>query len=78
MAWVQQLASDRWVVHLASPSKSEITVEVHMSRTTAERIADQETSRIAKLNPERDDLQPETVGSAVLSVLGIYAANGRV
>ena len=62
---------------MGSPSDSRVTVEVNMSFETAKRIAERETKRIAALNPGRDDISPESVGSAVLSVLGLFAAGGR-
>ncbi len=49
-----------------------------MSEETARRIAKRETERIAALNPWRDDLDPQSVGSAVMSVLGLYAAGGSL
>ena len=63
---------------MGSPSDSCVTVEVNMSLETATRIAERETQRIAALNPGRDDLDAETVGSAVLSVLGLFAAGGKL
>ena len=78
MATVQQVSPDRWVVHLGSQEDSEVTIEVHMSREAAEKIAALEAKRIAKLNPDRNDLPPETPGIAVLQVLGLFIANGRV
>ena len=78
MATVMKDGPDRWVVHLGSASKSEVTVEVHMSRATAERIASRETARIKMLNPGRDDVPGEDPGMAVMSVLGVYAANGHI
>ena len=68
---------ERWEVHLASQSKSEVAVEVNMSKEMAEKLANLETSRMAELNPDAD-LEPEDVGSAVLNILGIHAANGRI
>lgn len=59
---------------MGSADESQVTVEVHMSRETARRIAEHETRRIAALNPGREDLEAQTVGSAVLSVLGLFAA----
>ena len=61
---------------MGSTDESQVTVEVHMSLAAAKRIAERETQRIAALNPGRDDLRPETAGSAVLSVLGQFAAGG--
>lgn len=78
MATVIKDGPDRWVVHLGSAAKSEITIEVHMSRETAEKIASREASRIEMLNPGCDDLPEEDPGTAVLKVLGLYAAGERV
>ena len=77
MATVENAGEQRWVVHLGSPDESRVTVEVNMSAETARRIAERETERIAALNPGRDDLDPQSVGSAVMSVLGLYAAGGN-
>ncbi len=77
MATVAKLDENRWVVHMGSPGDSCVTVEVNMSLETAGRIAEKETERLAALNPDRDDIGPETVGSAVLSVLGQFAAGGK-
>ena len=76
MATVENAGKGRWIVHMGSPDESCVTVEVNMSPEIARRIAERETRRIAALNPGRDDLDPETVGSAVLSVLGLFAAEG--
>lgn len=77
MATVEKAGERRWIVHLGSPDESRVTVEVNMSAETAKRIAQRETERIAALNPGRDDLDPQSVGSAVMSVLGLYAAGGK-
>ena len=68
----------RWTVHMGSEANSEVTVEVHMSEKMAEQIASRETARLKAINPERDDIPPESVGSAVMNVLGIYATIGRI
>ncbi len=78
MAIVQSAGPNRWVVHMSSPDESQVTVEINMNREIAARIADRETQRIAALNPGRDDLDPQTVASAVLSVLGLFAAGNRL
>ena len=67
-----------WEVYMASRDQREVTVQVHMSRAMAERIASRETERLKALNPQRDDIPPESVGSAVLNVLGLYATAGRI
>ena len=72
MASVWHDGRDRWVVHLASQAKSEVTIEVCMSRETAEKLAARETARLQALNPGRD-LPPEDVGTAVMQVLSLYA-----
>ena len=77
MATVANIGENRWVVHMGSPNDSRVTVEVNMSLDTAERIAERETERLVSLNPDRDEIEPETVGSAVLSVLGLHAAGGK-
>ena len=76
LATVANIGENRWVVHMGSPSDSRVTVEVNMSLETAKRIAEKETERIATLNPGRDDIKPESVGSAVMSVLGLFATGG--
>ena len=78
MAIVQSAGPNRWVVHMSSPDESQVTVEINMNREIAARIAERETQRIAALNPGRDDLDPQTVVSAVLSVLGLFAAGNRL
>ena len=80
MASVRHPSPSRWVVHLASQSASdsEVTVEVRMSKATAENLAHAETCRIAALNPGRNDLPAEDVGSAVLGILSSVAAISRV
>lgn len=68
----------RWTVHMDAEDKAEVTVEVHMTEEMAEQIASRETARIKAINPQRDDIPPESVGSAVMNVLGLYATMGRV
>ena len=59
-SWVPSMASvlhpsaNRWVVHLASRSDpdSEVTVELAMSKTTADDLAYAEAARIAAFNPD--------------------------
>lgn len=53
-------------------------VQVHMSAEMVERLARRETDRLKELNPERTDLPAESVGSAVLNVLGPYASGSRI
>ena len=77
MASVFELDGGRWTVYMESRDQSDVTVEVHMSKEMAEQIASRETARIKTLNPGRDILQ-ESVGSAVMNVLGIYAIAGRI
>ena len=80
MASVRHPSSDRWVVHLESQSATDsaVTVELRMSRATAENLAHVETCRIAALNPGRKDVPAEDVGSAVLGILSPVAAISRV
>ena len=69
---------NRWVVHIAAKSKSEVAIDVRMSRETAEKLAAREADRLRALNPGRDDLPPADVGTAVLHVLSLYASNRSV
>ena len=78
MATIHSAGQNRWVVHMGSPNDSQVTIEVNMDLETARKIAERETQRIAALNPDRDDLDPQTVASAVLSVLGLFAVGGRL
>lgn len=78
MAMVWSDSPDRWVVELAGQPKSEVTVEVRMSRETAEKLAAREAARLQALNPGRDDLPPQDVGRAVMHVLSLYASNQRI
>ena len=68
---------DRWVVQLTAPAEPEVTVEVRMSRETAEKLAAREAARLQALNPGRDDLPPQDVGRAVMHVLGLYASESE-
>ncbi len=74
MPTVRRIDASRWVVHTESPLDTTVRVEVNMSPETARRISERETRRIAALNPELDDLEPESVGSAVLRALEAFAA----
>ena len=77
MATVENAGEERWFVHLGRPDESRVTVEVNMSAETARRIAERETERLAALNPGRDDLDPQSVGSAVMSVLELYSTGWK-
>ena len=78
MATVSKFDANHWQVHMGSRKNSEVMIEVHMSRAMAEQIAARETDRLKELNRDRDDVPPESVGSAVLNVLGLYATTGRI
>ena len=69
---------DRWVVRLGEEAKPEVTVEVRMSRETAEKLAARDAARLRALNPGRDDLPPKHVGTAVMHVLGLYASSQTI
>ena len=77
MASVFESDGSRWIVHMGARERSEVTIEVHMSRAMAEQITSRETERIRALNPGRD-IAPESVGSAVMNVLGLYATAERM
>ena len=76
MATVQNPLPNRWVVHLASRSDadSEVTVELRMSKATADNLARLVTERIAELNPDMPCSTGEDVGSAVLTVVSSAVA----
>ena len=80
MASVRHPSPTRWIIHLASRSESdsEVTVELRMSKATAENLAHAETCRIAALNTGPRDLPTEDVGSAILGILSSIAAIERV
>ena len=69
---------DNWVVQLAAQAEPEVTVEIRMSRETAEKLAAREAARLQALNPGRDDLPPQDVGRAVMHVLSLYASNRSI
>ena len=80
MATVLNPSPNRWVVHLASRSDadSEVTVELRMSKATADTLARLVTARMAELNPDMPCSTGEDVGSAVLTVVSSAAAVARV
>ena len=80
MASIRQSSPERWVVHLASQSEAdrEVTVELRMSKATAERLTRSEASRVADLNPGRTGVPAANVGSAVLGILSASATIDRV
>ena len=80
MASVLHPSPNRWIVHLASRSDpdSEVTVELRMSKATADHLAHAEAARIAALNPDTPCSTTEDVGSAVLTILSSLAAIARV
>lgn len=49
-----------------------------MSKAIADNLAHAECSRISALNPERNDLPAEDIGSAVLGILSSVAVISRV
>lgn len=77
MASVRHPSPTHWVVHLASTSEadSEVTVELRMSKATAENLVHAECSRTAALNPGRPR---QDLGSAVLGIIASVAAIERV
>ena len=80
MATVLNPSPNHWVVHLASRSDadSEVTVELRMSKATADNLARLVTAQIAELNPDTPCSTKENVGSAVLTVVSSAAAIARV
>ena len=80
MASVLNPSPNHWVVHLASRSDadSDVTVELRMSKATADNLAHLVTARIAGLNPDMTCSTTENVGSAVLTIVSSAAAIARV
>ena len=68
----------RWDVYMESKDQSEVTVQIHMSQEMADRLRRRETDRIRRINPDRADIPEESVGSAVMTVLGLYASGSRI
>ena len=64
MAFISKQTDDHCVMHMESPKKSEILVEVHMSREVARRLMDTEL-------PDRGDDSVTNVGEAILNRLAV-------
>ena len=64
MALTQKIAAGHWVVHLQSPSRSIVKVEVHMSREQAQRLMQPTTGLQASAAAP-----PANIGEAVLNCL---------
>ena len=67
MASTKKVADDHWIVSLAAESKSEVVVEIHMSRAKAEELIAEEWDRLYRLGSRGHT--KEDVGDAVLSIL---------
>lgn len=64
MALTQKIATGHWVVHLQSPSRSVVKVEVHMSREQAQKLLQPTTGLRANAAPPAAN-----IGEAVLNRL---------
>ena len=64
MAFISKKTDDHCVMHMESSTKSEIIVEVHMSRKVARRLMDAEL-------PDRGDNNVTNVGVAILNRLAV-------
>ena len=80
MATVLNPSPNRWVVHLASRSDadSEVTVELRMSKATADQLARLVTAQMTELNLDTPCSTEGSVGSAVLTVVSSAVAIARV
>ena len=80
MATVRNPSPNHWVVHLASRSDAdnEVTVELRMSKATADNLARLVTAQMAELNPGTPCSTKENAGSAVLTIVSSAAAIARV
>jgi len=80
MATVLNPSPNHWVVHLASRSDAdnEVTVELRMSKATADNLARLVTSKMAELEAGTPCSTKENAGSAVLTIVSSAAAIARV
>ena len=80
MATVLNPSPNHWVVHLASRSDAdnEVTVELLMSKATADNLARLVTSQMTELDPGLPCSAKENAGSAVLTIVSSAAAIARV
>ena len=80
MATVLKPSPNHWVVHLESQAAadSEVTVELRMSKATADKLARLVTGQMAEPNSGTPCSTKENVGSAVLTVVSSAAAIARV
>ncbi len=60
-----------------SEPDSEVTIELHMSKEDADKLASLEKARVAALNPDKECPAADDVGTAVLSILSSMAAIAR-
>ena len=68
MAFTQQISSTHWIVHLGSPSRSEVKVEVYMSREAAKQLTNPPAGKVFIPAPEYYT-KTHDLGSAVLDRL---------
>ena len=80
MATVLNPSPNHWLVHLASRSDAdnEVTVELRMSKATADNFARLVTSQMAEFSPGTPFSAKENAGSAVLTIVSSAAAIARV
>ena len=76
MAFVLNPSPNRWVVHLASrtDADSEVSVELRMSKATADDLARLGTACTAAPDLDAPGPGTENVGSAVLTIVSSAAA----
>ena len=77
MSPAERTLPDSSIVHLAPQSESEVTVTVHMSREQAARIVAWENKQLATVPLGRTQTPPAPLGTAVMSVLGQCAGDGK-
>lgn len=80
MATILNPSPNHWSVHLASRSDTdnEVTVELRMSKATADNLARLVTKQMAELDPGTSCSAKENAGSAVLTVVSSAAVIARV
>ena len=67
MASTKKVSDDHWIVHLNAVPKSEVVVEVHMSRAKAEALITEEWDYLHRMGASGHI--KKDVGSAVFSLL---------
>ena len=77
MASIEHTSDNHWRVYTARRQHCPVKVELNMTTELAKLLVEAETRRLAKINNGRQT-EPEDLGSAVMNVLCIYAAQRQI